>query len=373
MGDCDLFTGKARSPEKTRVYMTETRKRIILFATAILLVIGTVVGIVAIVQTAFGKKGPSKESIAEYERELSKLVYEKQSLTRQIGEIEDNIFGTIGKGAYMSFMFLNLDEELYDVVYPILNEGEYPLVGVLAFSADEMPGMYGKITMEQYGELLDAGWGTVLYWNGEGSLDTFIMEMRAMLTSADIDVPVSIAFKGGSYDKNYDSLLEDNGIVNVIHNGDGSMNILNVETPDGLWYPGYIGWNNRNKYKGSVRLKDATESSGGYALFAIKFYELENDDLRGTGYYPIGEDADNTTEAQSFLRMIERFKNSIATSSIKITTVEGAREGRLEYEQLYGEMTAAGYEYKHQIEEQIKEVERQMTLLYSKYYGTEEK
>ncbi len=354
--------------------MTETRKKIILLVASILLSIGILIGAVAVFQAVLDKKGISDESRAEYERELASLIYEKQELLRKISEIENGIFAKIGRGAYMSFMFFNLDEELYNDVYPILAEGEHPIVGVLAFSGDELPGIYGKISKKQYDELILAGWGTTLYWDGEGELDGFILEMRAALGQLDIAFPTSIAFATNTYTDEYASILAENGIVNIIHNGDLDMKILNEELPGDRWYPGYIGWNNRSKYGGSVRLKESTETSGGYSLFAIKFHQHEDDDLKNTAYYPIGAQASEfKDDVNSFARMVEKFKISMSISNINVTTVEAAREGRTEYFELYDKMATEGANRKVELEGEVREVEKRMSELYTKYFGTGDK
>ena len=89
----------------------------------------------------------------EYEKKLSELVYEKQMLINEKNGLDSDMENKLGNASFMSLVFAELDDALYNVVYPMMSpdeEGAVELVGVMALSPDELPGMEGSSPSVRY-------------------------------------------------------------------------------------------------------------------------------------------------------------------------------------------------------------------------------
>ena len=311
----------------------------------------------------FSCSGYRRSEVSEYDRELSALVYEKQQLQIQKNDIEKGIDVAVVPLAYMSFIFTEVDAGLYSDVLPVLNEYG-PFVGVMAFSEDELPGGEGNVTVEQYNELMNLGWGNALYWNGEGELSAFLDTMELALGDIGIEMPKSVLFENDAYSPDCDALLLERGIENAVHSGIEDYSIVEKTDPDGVWHPGYVGWRNLKK---STRLKSAIEANGGYSAFRIVFDNSpENFD---TAYYHIeGESVSNGAREQVFGKMMSSFKKSVEAGTISVMTIEESRNaaeahfrGVEEYQE-YAKTRIA------EIDAEIASVEKKILELYDKYH-----
>ena len=230
-------------------------------------------------------------------------------------------------------------------------------------SVDELPGGEGNITLAEYSELIGLGWGSALYWNGEGELSDFIAAMSELLSALDIDLPKSLMFKKDTYLSSYDALLSESGIENVIQSGDDDMKIVESTEPLGVWHPGYIGW----RWVGtSTRLKSTIISDGGYALFEIAFNNAE--EYTHTSYFPIEGEVNDSNRTRVFQNMMTNFINSIEAGEIEVLNIEDTRAKVEAYYIARAEREAANEIRREQIKDEIQEIERQMTLLYDEYH-----
>ena len=300
---------------------------------------------------------------AEYERKLEELIYRKQQLTAERESLDPDMEEALGNASYMSFVFVGLDSALYTDVYPIMSEGEIKLVGVMAFSKDELPGMEGKITVEQYGELIISGWGTALYWNGDGNLEEFISEMRILLGDSGIDLPKSIIFAENSYTQTYDQFLADYGIENAVHSGEEDLHYIDKSEPVGVWHPGRIGWRWIGK---STSLKKNVEADNGYALFEVGFDNSEESSR--TSFFPIEGDSGDGNRVTVFTNMINTFKASIASGKIEVYNIDDTRDRVENYYTLRKEIETKNAIRREQIDAQLDEISRSITELYNEYH-----
>ena len=300
-----------------------------------------------------------------YESERAPLIYKKQQLIREKENLVPDMEKKLGNTSYMSFIFTELDSALYTDIYPVLSDGESKLVGVMAFSEDELPGADGNITVEQYEELISLGWGNSLYWNGEIPLADFILQMKDLLEGMNIDLPESIMFGPELYTYDYDALLLEHGIKNAVHGGEGNLNTIESTEPAGVWHPGCIEW---RRLGVSTQLKRTIEANGGYSLFEICFSTENTEKNVRASYFPIdGVDSDaNRTEV--FASMIRQFKESVSAGDIEVLSID---DTRLRNEKHYSDRRI--YEAENEarlkeIDELITEVDREITELYLKYH-----
>lgn len=297
----------------------------------------------------------------EYERKLAALTYRKQVLNEELANLDYEL----GICACMSFVFTELDEGIYNDVLPILHTDKHNIVGVLAFSENELPDSPGKITREQYDELIALGWGTALFFNGEGTLREYLESMTFLLEERELGFPKSIIFEKEKYLSEYDTVLTEYGIENAIHSGEERLPIVESQMPDGVWHPGFIGW---RTYNTSTKLKASIETVGGYALFRIDF-NTSNDGV-ATSFYPIpGESEASGNRVDVFKRMINSFKSSIDNGKITVDNVDDVRSIYLEHvtDRINKETYAANR--RAEINAELSSIEKQITDLYSEYYG----
>lgn len=303
---------------------------------------------------------------AEYENKLSELICEKQRLINEKNQLDITIEQELGNASFMSFAFTEIDEALYTEVYPMMcpDGEEIDLVGVMALSKDELPGMDGNISMEQYLELASVGWGTALYWDGMGELEGFIVEMQSLLGELEIDLPASVIFAKGSYDTSCDEMLTRYGIKNAVHSGEGDLKYIEKTAPDGVWHPGRIGW----RWLGeSTRLKKSIEANDGYALFEICFTNSwEN---THTSFYAIEGDAETDEQRKDkFYSMLQSFRESIAAGEIEVRNIDDTRARFTEYFDKLALLESEKEKRLAEIESLINDVTRRMTELYNEYY-----
>ena len=260
----------------------------------------------------------------------------------------------------MSLLFTTLDDALYTSAHPVMAEGSTDIVGIMGLSLTELPDLEGKITKKQFDNLINLNWGTALYWNGEGDLEEFILQMQTTLDGLKIDFPTTIAFKSKTYKLEYDELLLQYEIENVLHGDDAGLPIRVSTQPTGVWHPGYIGW----KANGSSLLKRQIESEGGYALFEISF-SAENS---ATAYFDVSGESEGA-RSESFRKMINLFKSSVKSGAVEVLSTEAVRA---KVEKYYNERSSIEVENAQQRQElnaEIAEIDRQMTELYREYYG----
>ena len=319
------------------------------------------------------KDDADAERALEYENKLAELTLEKQRLISERHKVKNGMIETIGNNAYMSFVFVDLDAGLYEDVFPIFSEGDIKLVGTMALSVDELPGMDGNITMEQYQELVNCGWGTTLYFeihdedtalDSTASLTGFLDTMKSSLGAMNIPYPDSIVFDDGCYSVELDDVLKVYGMKTVLHDGENDFGLVAGDCPGEIWHAGVIGWRDLRR---STRLKTAIETSGGYASFKIGFENT--DDRFSESFYPIeGEDTLNGERIDVFCRMINLFKKSVSTGNVHINTVSGVNGEMINYFALKEEYIQYSVVRTAEIDAMISDVEDRIFELYNEYF-----
>ena len=302
------------------------------------------------------------EENVEYEAQIDKLTYRKQQLLTELGNLAPAAEKRLGNTSFMSFIFTGLDKKLYTDVYPIMVEGNTDIIGVLAFSPNELPGQDGKITMEQYDTLMLLSWGTAVYWDGSGELGEYLTTMQTLLGEKGIPFPKSVIFKSGSYMVSYDEILESYGIKNAIHNGESGLAVRETTEPDGMWHPGVVGW---KAGLSANKLKNTIVDDGGYALFEINFNNAS--DNFACSFIPL-EGEISSGRVESFKTMASLFKKLISDGDIEVLSIDTVRA---KVERYYNEMTVeerANEERRKAINDEIADIDRQITELHYQYY-----
>lgn len=302
--------------------------------------------------------------LAEYEAKLAQLVYRKQQLMKERDALDPSMEKVLGNTSYMSLIFTEIDSALYTDVYPVMDEDEdVKIVGVMAFSENEIPGTDNNITLDQYKDLAAAGWGNALYWNGQGELEDFIETMTALLGEVDIELPTSIMFAKDTYLSSYDALLLEHGIENAVHSGGEDLDFVEKNEPEGVWHPGCIGWRWIGK---STLLKRAVERDGGYALFEIAFNNAA--EHTRTSYFPIEGEVNDSNRPKIFVNMIKKLLSSIKDGSLEVYNIDQTREKVAKYHSDRRTIENENNIRREEIKNEIRDIERQMADLYDEYY-----
>ena len=296
----------------------------------------------------------------DYTEKMMKLVEKKQKLLLELEKLDSDTDKVLGNTSYMSLLFTTLDSALYTSAHPVIAEGSNDIVGIMALSPTELPDLEGKITKKQFDTLLALNWGTALYWNGEGDLEDYILQMQVLLDEHRIDFPTTMAFKSKTFKLEYDEILLKYGIKNALHGDDAGLPIRVQTEPTGVWHPGYIGW----KASGSSLLKRQVEGEGGYALFEISFSQ----DNSATAYFDLSGETEGA-RTESFRKMINLFKSSVESGTVEVLSTEQTRS---KVEKYYADLSLSRLESeqkRQQINEKIADIDRQITELYHVYNG----
>ena len=339
----------------------------------------------ALILTMASCKPSEDGQLIEYEIKRAQIQLKKQSYIDEQYKLRGGAEEYAGNNSFMSLVFVHLDTGLYDDVLPLLNDTDTPLSGVMALSLDELPGMEGNITLEQYRELTELGWESTMYWKGlpkdEGdspallnndiaesvaALDSYLTELSLLLESLGIDVPSSLVLGVEISDNEYESVLSKHGVQTVLSDDTVNNDIVEEDKPDGIWYPGIIGWRDLNR---STRVKRSVETGVGYAAFMISF-DNSKDNYDKSFYAIEGEDTLNGVREAVFVRMLNNFRKSVKAGTIEVVGVDEARGRMVKYYDAkavyYVESTARIAE----LDLLIEEAERELFLLYNEYFSS---
>ena len=311
-----------------------------------------------------------RDEDAEYEEKLSVLLHDNQRLNNEKEKILLSIEKEFAVPSYMSLLFVDLDPAIYTEAFPIMSKqsvDDVAIVGVLALSEDELPGLDGKLTLSEYNALTDAGWGSALYWNGEKELDSFITDMELLLDGIGIDLPDSVVFAYGTYSSECDATLLSHGIGNAVHSGEENLTYVEGSDPDGVWHPGRIGWRCiGSSTNSSTQLKNDVEANGGYALFELGFDNSA--EKYETSFFPVAGNEQDADRVDKFRKMIASFKQSVIKGRIAVDTVGNVREV---FDSCYEARARAEEESQLrllQIEQELEDIRHRMTELYNQYH-----
>ena len=122
-------------------------KRIVVVATAVLL-LGLVI-FVSIVNKEEQKTAQKYEKIDDARRPL---LVKKQEIEQQLVDLDKNYEANKVPKGTTQVIFTGLEADVYNICYPIMKEHEY--TGTLAISLNQLPGMEGLMTVEQFQELV---------------------------------------------------------------------------------------------------------------------------------------------------------------------------------------------------------------------------
>ena len=336
-----------------RSVMNKRSKLTVLITSIVILVL--LVGVFAVVQVDNLRRANERKRIALYEKESYELLLKKQDLLLEHSNIEKYTLNRLADASYLGIVFTELDEQLFDYVYPMFCNRQIPLVGTICLDGNMLPGGEGLISRSEFDKLTtEAGWDYALYWDGEGILRNHVAEMKDVFERENIAFPDIIVFSERSYAIEYDEFLKSEGFRHVIHHGEGNLPIIDRSVDGTVWHPGMISWNTVGV---SNDLLSSLINDGGIAMFEVNF----------SGGNEILFDYLNTKRVEAFGRMLGVLETCSINDELVVTDIENAREGRLEYIKAKENHQEAIAKRKSEILIEIDELDAKINEIYNKY------
>ena len=279
-----------------------------------------------------------KEQLAqkeEAERQLRPLDVEWSRLQQEMTSLEEEYTFKIKGTGTAEVIFTQPDVRVYEEAYPIMQE--YGYIGVLAVSEQQFPGTEGNMSLEQFQELMNAGWTTCIIWNG-ADMSSWLEALSVKLQETGVPGSSVMYFPSETYSDEYDEILLAYGFTAAVHHGE-TREILISGDEEGIWHPGVVGMQGETP---RYYLEDAVNSKANIV-------------------YTVGwQQDDEMYNEKMFRSMLSYFKNYQEENGLQVTDIVGARSYK---QQLANDQGAIEQEYtqkREELEQQIEDVERQM-------------
>lgn len=280
---------------------------------------------------------------AQMEEEMASLTEEKQQLENELSKLKKDYNNTKGISSVV-LLFTDLNENIYTDIYPLMKESGF--VGTLTISPTIFPGQENCLSLEQFKELLTAGWQCCLKWDDSADLDQWLKSCKEVVKNAGIELPDAVYFPKNSYQKIYDDILKKQGILAVVHHGEEDLPIIISESENDIWHPGAVPW---NRSKASSVLSNAINQKGNIV-------------------YTIGSDSQQEVYKKSrFASMLKKIDSFSKSNNTFVTTILGAREYRKEIENKLNNLEGEYQTQADLLENKIAEIDKKIDSVYDKY------
>ena len=160
-------------------------------------------------------------------------------MTSELETLEKEYEKSKAPNANVQVIFTELDEQVYTLCYPIMQEFEY--IGMLAISEQQFPGEEGCMTVEQFQELVDAGWKTCVTWQTETTLGKWWPNLQNKLTVLGVHAGQTLYFPKGTYSAELDESILAAGFTTAVSNPEADVTPLQVQYEEGVWHSGAVG------------------------------------------------------------------------------------------------------------------------------------
>ena len=252
------------------------------------------------VQKQENKKAVEHEKIYEQRRPLA---VKEEQLEQKLEELENTYEKSKSPNAVTQIIFTEMDEQVYSLCYPIMQEYEY--IGILALSPTEFPGEEGCMTVEQFQELVDAGWKICITWQSDDRENNWLVNLKNKMTVLGIEQGQTLYFPQGTYHADVDETIQELGFSIAIISKAEEEAPLQLQYEEGVWHVGAVGLMSS---KPRLWLREAVAQDANVA-FLVGF-QLE------TELY----------NERSFRSMLNCFDEYEATEELVITDVDAAKE-----------------------------------------------
>ena len=196
--------------------------------------------------------------------ELSDLSEEAVALTHQIDSLKEKREKQLTGSGQMSVIFTEPNERIYSEAYKMSNDIPF----VVLISENDLPGSDGNLSWTQLSELIDAGWGLCLYWDGSTEPEVWDSNMRQLLADHHLDEVKSVYFPKNNFITALAAEFAALGYHTLVHHGENGLPTSCTSIDEaGLWLPGACGWSSQ----GSSSMPKNTAINGGSLTFTINY------------------------------------------------------------------------------------------------------
>lgn len=308
----------------------------------IALALGAVLMIALLILALMDK--PKAQKKAEILERAARLEQERDILTTRRDVLQQNYLKQINHPATEHIVFLDLNERLYTDAYPMLEK--IGICGSMGLSEGNFPGDPGKITREEFDELLELGWDYCVVCGESEDFPAWDREITLRLEEAGLAKPETVLFEENAFDI---SLREDIlrcGYHTAVHHGEGRLSLIGKDSSGELWLTGAQFWN----YQGvKIDIEELVRFKGD-KCFTVRFTG---------GYEKFIKD--------SFASMLEYIDPYLSNETLLVTSFENAR-GIHDSSAWGGEMTEEQFEQqKTELDERIQTLNEQIQAIYDEW------
>ena len=288
------------------------------------------------------KKNSRYNELYEQRRPLE---VKKEQLEQELKELEDAYEESKSPNAVVQVVFTELDEQVYTVCYPVMKE--YGYVGTLALSPEEFPGAEGCMSVEQFQELRDEGWGISVTWQAGTNVEQWWTNMQNKMLVLGIEQGKTLYFPKGTYTPELDETILKLGFSIALSNTEEGATPLQMKYEEGVWHVGAVGlMSSRPK----LWLREAVANDANIA-------------------YLVGfETEEELYNQSSFRSMLICFDEYEATKELVVTNVEQAKTHY--YNRTLGLSTELENQYqtkKASMEQELEQVKKQLKEIDAQY------
>lgn len=282
------------------------------------------------------------ERAAPLELERDGLITRRQ---RGRQELEERSFCP----ATEQLLFLELDPRLMTEALPAMLSREIP--GVLGLYEGNFPGDAGRISREDFDQLMAAGWGLCLVYDGGEDFAAWNEQIGPKLAAAGIARPTAVYFPEGAYRSDWEQALLDAGFTVAVHHGESFLPLIAGDAEEGLWRTGSHPWN----YTGiREQIREVVQKRGEHC-FTVRFSEGREE-----------------FEAGAFENMLVFIQPFLEAGELQVTGFPLARELHDPLRNGSAEAWAAWEQESAELEQRIRELDAQIQEIYSEWKGEDD-
>ena len=278
------------------------------------------------------------EKYDQENEELRPLLVKKSEMEQRIKELDDAYEASKHPKATTQVIYTGLEQEVYSICYPIVEEFEY--TGILALAWNQLPGMDGCMSLEQFQELIGKGWEICIKWDVQTPVDTWWPQIEKFFKEQSLEMTKIVYFVTDAYNSQLDEVLQSKGFEIVYHHGEDGKPLIQTTEEDGLWHLGAVGLMGE---KPKLRLKEAVAQTGNITY--LVGFELE----------------DEKYDERSFKAMLSYFDSYEANQELLVLNTQNTRQHYRD--RLIGHETERDEEYKQQRAALVEELEKIKTQI----------
>ena len=266
------------------------------------------------------------------------LLVKKEKIERKLDNLNRDYKANISPKATTQVIFTGLEADVYNICYPIMKKFGY--TGILAVSLTQLPGMEGRMSLEQFQEMIQSGWKICIKWDAETPVRNWWPKLQKQVKQLGLETGDVVYFTTGTYKSSLDSQLTTMGFSVVVHHGEESESLIQTKDEEGLWHLGSVGLMGE---KPKLRLTQAIQQNGNITY--LVGFELE----------------DEMYKERSFLSMLSYFDAYEANMDLIVSDMQGARQHYREREDVHMQAKVEEYnQEKAALEVELAAVEEEL-------------